>query len=165
RDTPLLIIVGILATIVGCLLLGPAAIRIFSGFAGRVPIAPRLALRDLVRYQARSGAALAAVALALGIAATVVLVASAEAAKRNAEPVNLSDRQARVYLGRPNTRESLPGGAVSQIPRLSGSAHQIADRLGHADVVPLTKVFQPSTPAFFDPEAGYKVMPTVELTV
>jgi putative ABC transport system permease protein len=32
-------------------------------------------------------------------------------------------------------------------------------------VVPLTKVFQPRTPAFFDPVAGYKVTPTVELTV
>jgi putative ABC transport system permease protein len=165
RDKPVFIVVGIVTTIVGCLLLGPAGIRVFSGVAGRLSIAPRLALRDLVRYQARSGAALAAVALALGIAATVVLVASAEAAKRNAEPVNLSDRQARVYLGRPNTREVIPARAVSQIHRLSGSAHQIADRLGHADVVPLTKVFQPSTPAFFDPEAGYKVMPTVELTV
>ncbi len=50
--------------------------------AGRVSIAPRLALRDLARYQARSGAALAAVTLALGIAATVVVIASAEEAKK-----------------------------------------------------------------------------------
>src|SRR5262249_57215713 len=46
RDKPLLIIAGIVATILGCLLLGPAAIRIFSSVAGRLPIAPRLALRD-----------------------------------------------------------------------------------------------------------------------
>jgi hypothetical protein len=64
RDRPPLIVVGILATILGGLLLGPLAIRIFSGLAGRVSIAPWLALRDLVRYQARSGAALAAVTLA-----------------------------------------------------------------------------------------------------
>ena len=69
RDRPPLIVAGIVATILGCLLLGPAAIRIFSSLSGRASIAPRLALRDLVRYQARSGAALAAVALALGIAA------------------------------------------------------------------------------------------------
>src|SRR5262245_61060837 len=43
----------------------PLAIRSFSAVAGRVSIAPRLALRDLARYQARSGAALAAVTLAL----------------------------------------------------------------------------------------------------
>ena len=77
---------GIVATIVGCLLLGPLAIRVFSSLAGRVSIAPRLALRDLVRHQARSGAALAAVTLALGIAATIVVIASAEEAKSAAEP-------------------------------------------------------------------------------
>ena len=101
RDRPPLIIAGILATILGTLLLGPPAIRIFSGVAGRLSVAPRLALRDLVRYQARSGAALAAVTLALGIAATVVVVASAEEAEQAAEPPNLSDRQIRVYLGPP----------------------------------------------------------------
>jgi putative ABC transport system permease protein len=164
RDKPVFIIVGIVATILGCLLLGPPAIGIFSRVAGRLSIAPRLALRDLVRYQARSGAALAAVALALGIAATVVVVASAEAAKRNAEPVNLSDRQVRVYLGRPTTREVIPAQAVKEIDRLSASVQQIADRLGDADVLPLRKVFEPGTPAFFDPVAGYKVLPTAELT-
>ena len=77
RETQLLVVVGIVATILGALLLGPPAIRIFGALAGRVSIAPRLALRDLVRYQARSGAALAAVTLALGIAAAAVVVASA----------------------------------------------------------------------------------------
>jgi putative ABC transport system permease protein len=163
RDKPVFIIVGIVATILGCLLLGPPAIRIFSKVAGRLSIAPRLALRDLVRYQARSGAALAAVSLALGIAAAVVVVASAEAAKRNAKPANLSDRQVRVYLGRPKTREVIPAQAVKEIDRLSASVHQIADRLGDANVVPLSKAFMPDTPTFFDPVAGYKVLPTVEL--
>ncbi len=163
RDKPVFIIVGIVATILGCLLLGPPTIRIFSKVAGRLSIAPRLALRDLVRYQARSGAALAAVSLALGIAATVVVVASAEAAQRNAEPVNLSDRQVRVYLGRPSTREVIPAQAVKEIDRLSAGVQQIADPLGDANVVPLLKVFRPGEPAFFDPVAGYKVVPTVEL--
>ena len=163
RDKPVFIIVGILATILGSLLLGPPAIRIFSGVAGRLSIAPRLALRDLARYQARSGAALAAVSLALGIAASVVVVASAEAAKKNAEPVNLSDRQVRVYLGRPHTREVIPQQAVKEIDRLSASVQQLADRLGGANVVPLSKAFMPGTPTFFDPVAGYKVRPTIEL--
>jgi putative ABC transport system permease protein len=163
RDKPVFIIVGIVATILGCLLLGPPAIRIFSRVAGRLSIAPRLGLRDLVRYQARSGAALAAVALALGIAATVVVVASAEAAKRNAKPVNLSDRQVRIYLGRPKTREFIPAQAVKEIDRLSAGVQQIADRLGDANAVPLRKAFQPGEPTFFDPVAGYKVLPTAEL--
>src|SRR4030095_13115024 len=103
-DRPPLIVAGIVATIVGCLLLGPLAIRLFSGLAGRVSIASRLARRALVRYQARAGAALAAVTLALGIAASVVVIASAEAAKKAAEPANLSDRQIRGDLRPPDAR-------------------------------------------------------------
>ena len=101
RDEPPLIVAGLVSTILGTLLLGPLAIRIFSGVAGHVPIAPRLALRDLARYQARSGAALAAITLALGIAAAVVVTAAAEETKEArrmaAELPNLSDRQIRVY--------------------------------------------------------------------
>src|SRR6266511_3266432 len=78
RSSPPLIIAGILATILGTLLLGPLAIRIFARTAGHASIAARLALRDLARYQARSGAALAAITLALGIAAAVVITAAAE---------------------------------------------------------------------------------------
>jgi putative ABC transport system permease protein len=143
RDRPVLIVAGTVATIVGCLLLGPAAIRIFSGVAGRLSIAPRLALRDLVRYQARSGAALAAVALALGIAATIVIIASAEAAKEAAKPPNLSDRQIRIYLGPPEVRELIPPEALKQVDRLGASVAQIAARLDRAAVIPLTGVIEP----------------------
>ena len=55
QSRPLLIIAGIVATILGTLLLGPLAIRLVARAAGRSPIAVRLALRDLARYQARSG--------------------------------------------------------------------------------------------------------------
>jgi putative ABC transport system permease protein len=142
RDRPILIVAGIVATILGGLLLGPLAIRIFSGLAGRLSIARRLALRDLVRYQARSGAALAAVTLALGIAATVVVVASAEAAKKAAEPPTLSDRQIRVYLGPAQARELTPTEASEQLPLLAASARQIAAQLDQATVVPLLKITQ-----------------------
>jgi putative ABC transport system permease protein len=165
RDRPPLIIVGIVATILGCLLLGPPAIRIFSRLAGRLSIAPRLALRDLVRYQARSGAALAAVTLALGIAATVVIIASAEAGKRNAEPVNLSNRQVRVYLGGSKTRDMIPAQSLTQIDRLSVNARQLAAQLGDAELLSLRKVFQSGTRTFFDAFAGYRVLPTVDLMI
>jgi putative ABC transport system permease protein len=144
RDKPLLIVAGIVATIIGGLLLGPLAIRIFSRLAGRLSIAPRLALRDLVRYQARSGAALAAVTLALGIAAAVVAVASAEAAKKAAEPPTLSDGQIRVYLGPAQARELTPTGARAQLPLLAASARQIAAQLDQARVIPLLKITRPN---------------------
>jgi putative ABC transport system permease protein len=163
RARPPLIVAGIVATILGCLLLGPPAIRILSGLAGRLSIAPRLALRDLVRYQARSGAALAAVTLALGIAATVVVIASAEQAKRAAAAPNLSNRQIRIYLGPPNTPEAIPTRALTQLDRLGARVRQLAAQLDGATVIPLRKAFQPGTPAFFDPFAGIRLRPTIEL--
>jgi putative ABC transport system permease protein len=148
RDRPPLIIAGIVATITGCLLIGPLAIRVFSGLAGRVSIAPRLALRDLVRYQARSGAALAAVTLALGIAATVVIIASAEAAKKAAEPANLSDRQMRVYVGPPDARELTPVEVPAQLEGLAARVRRIAAQLDGATVIPLRKAVQPGVAPF-----------------
>jgi putative ABC transport system permease protein len=146
RDRPPLIIAGIVATISGCLLLGPAAIRSFSGLAGRVAIAPRLALRDLVRYQARSGAALAAVSLALGIAATVVVTASAEQAKRVEAPPNLTDRQIRIYMGPAQARELTPVQTPGQLASQTAGAAQLAAQLGHATVTPLRQASQPGAP-------------------
>jgi putative ABC transport system permease protein len=149
RDRAPLIIAGIVATILGMLLLGPLAIRIFSGAAGHAPIGTRLALRDLARYQARSGAALAAVTLALGIAAAVTVTAAAEEKKHDdrmaAELPNLSDRQIRVYTG--PTREPelipLPLQTPAQLSRSAARVRQIADGLGQAAVIPLRKAFQP----------------------
>jgi putative ABC transport system permease protein len=143
RDRPPLIVAGLVATILGSLLLGPLAIRTFSRVAGRVPIVPRLALRDLARYQARSGAALAAVTLALGIAATVVVIASAEEAKSAAEPASLSDREIRVYLGPPDFREITPVEAPAQLDRLATSVRQVAAAIDQATVTPLRKAVQP----------------------
>jgi putative ABC transport system permease protein len=143
RDSPPLIIAGLLATILGGLLFGPLAIRTFSVVAGRVSIAPRLALRDLARYQARSGAALAAVTLALGIAASVVVIASAEAAKQASEPASLSDRQIRVYLGPLEEKGVTPVDAPAKLDRLAAGAGQVAAQLDGATQIPLRKATQP----------------------
>ena len=143
RDQTLLIVAGIVATIIGSLLLGPLAIRAFSGVAGRVSIAPRLALRDLVRYQARSGAALAAVTLALGIAVTIVVVASAEEAKAADQPPNLSSQQIRVYLGPQDAPEFTPVDAPAELAALAASVGQLAAQLDRATVIPLRKATQP----------------------
>src|SRR5215218_6727583 len=147
RDRPALIVAGIVATIIGCLLLGPPAIRVFSGLAGRVSVAPRLALRDLGRYQARSGAALAAVTLALGIAATVVVITSAEHAKQAAEPPNLSDRQVRAYTGPPELREEPAILTPAQRERQAAAVRQLAGELDGATAIPLAKPFEPGTRA------------------
>ena len=74
-----LIIAGTVATTFGMLFLGPLFIRGLAALGRRAPIALRLALRDLARYQARSAAALGAISLALAIAATVAISAAAAA--------------------------------------------------------------------------------------
>ncbi len=162
RDTAPLIVAGIVATIVGCLLLGPLAIRVFSGVAGRVSIAPRLALRDLVRYQARSGAALAAITVALGIAATIVIIAAAEAEKQATEPANLSDRQIRVHLGPPDARELTPIDTPARLQGLAARVRRVAAQLDGATVISLRKVSRSGeTPIV---ESDTRVFAPVELT-
>jgi putative ABC transport system permease protein len=137
RDKPLLIIAGLVATILGALLLGPLAIRVFARVAGHTPIAVRLALRDLARYQARSGAALAAITLALGIAATVVIITAAEERQSAGEPPNLSDRQIRVYTGETPEPEIIPIQTPAELERLAAGVRQVAAGLDDAVVVPL----------------------------
>ena len=76
RDA-LLLLVGLVAVIVGILLLAPLAVSVLAAGAGpRLPVAIRIALRDLVRYRARSGAALAATTFAVFLATAICLVAS-----------------------------------------------------------------------------------------
>jgi putative ABC transport system permease protein len=162
RDRPALIVGGLLATVFGTLLLGPLAIRTFSAVAGRVSITPRLALRDLARYQARSGAALAAVTLALGIAATVVVTASAEEAKRAGEPPSLSDRQVRVYLGPSEARELTPVDAPARIGQLNASVRQLASSLDHGTLTPLRNAVEPGVMPMS--VGNTRVFPTIELT-
>jgi putative ABC transport system permease protein len=164
RKTELLIVAGLLATILGSLLLGPLAIRTFSAVAGRVSIAPRLALRDLARYQARSGAALAAVTLALGIAATVVVIASAADAKKASEPASLSDRQIRLYLGPSEDRTLTPVDAPGQLDRLAAGARRVAALLDGATVIPLRKATEPGAVPGRFPGGDTQFIPAIELT-
>ncbi len=147
RGSDALIVAGIVATILGTLLLGPLAIRLFARAARHTSIAPRLALRDLARYQARSGAALAAITLALGIAAAVVIVAAAEERKSVAEGPNLSDRQIRVYTGA--TEESADFVAIqtpAELERMAARVRELAAGLDDAAVIPLRSAFQAGSP-------------------
>jgi putative ABC transport system permease protein len=73
----LLLLAGLVAVIVGIVLLAPLAVGVLAvGARPRLPVAIRIALRDLVRYRARSGAALAAVTFAVFLAMGICVVAS-----------------------------------------------------------------------------------------
>jgi putative ABC transport system permease protein len=162
RDSEPLIVAGILATIIGTLLLGPLAIRVFARGAGHAPIATRLALRDLARYQARSGAALAAITLALGIAAAVVVVAAAEEKKSADEGPNLSDRQVRVYTGATPGPEAVAIRTPAERERMAAGVRGLAAGLDDAAVTPLHNAYEPGVRPI--PDAGNRVRITQTLT-
>jgi putative ABC transport system permease protein len=143
RDRPLLIIAGLVATILGTLFVGPVAIGLFARAARPAPIAVRLALRDLARYQARSGAALAAITLALGIAATVVLIAAAEERQSAGEPPNLSNRQIRVYTGATPEPEYVAIQTPAELGRMAAGVRRLAADLDDAAMIPLHNAVQP----------------------
>jgi putative ABC transport system permease protein len=68
---------GLIGVVIGIFRFAPVCIAVLSAAAGsRVPVQVRVALRDLVRYRARSGAALAAVSFAMFLALLICTVAS-----------------------------------------------------------------------------------------
>ncbi|MDY7089812.1 MAG: FtsX-like permease family protein [Actinomycetota bacterium] len=71
-----LIVAGALAIGLALLFVAPSAVRVLAAAGTRLPVAPRLAWRDLGRHQARSSAALAAISLALAVPAAIVIVAN-----------------------------------------------------------------------------------------
>lgn len=100
---------GIAATAAGVLLLAPLLIAALSPVARACPVAGRIALRDLARYRARSGAALAAISMATGIAAAIIVGAGATQAAAPAGG-NLPDNEMVVWLA--------PGGVQGPVPKL-----------------------------------------------
>ena len=77
RRRPWRPLIGLIATSAGMCLLAGVCVTVLAGAAGpRSPVAVRIALRDLARYRARSGAALAAVSFAVFLAMVTTLGAS-----------------------------------------------------------------------------------------
>jgi putative ABC transport system permease protein len=83
----LVLLGGLVGTIAGIILLAPLAIGVLAPGAGRrLPVAIRIAVRDLVRYRSRSGAALAAITFGVFLATVICLVGS----ERTANPLSPS---------------------------------------------------------------------------
>jgi putative ABC transport system permease protein len=134
----LLLLAGLVAVITGVVLLAPLAIGVLAaGAHPRLPAAIRIALRDLVRYRARSGAALAAVTFAVFLAMAICLVAST----KFDNPLdwigpNLSSSQLIVGTQQspgPGMMEQLSN---AQVTSLNGRVNALAASL-YAPVVPL----------------------------
>jgi putative ABC transport system permease protein len=161
-----LIIAGTVATIVGLPFLSPLAIRLLSAAGSRLPVAARLALRDLARHQARSGAALAAISLALAIPAVVVisLASDAEAHERRGEHGNLSDRQLMIQTDTPG-EQIFPDRTPAQSAAIEAGVIQLAASLGTPTVIPLDVAIDPKTPRAAPFEGGASGQRAVWLAV
>jgi putative ABC transport system permease protein len=135
---------GLIVLVVAVILLAPFCLATMARLGRRAPISVRLALRDLSRYRARSGSALAAVSIGILIAVIISVAAAARYANvlDYAGP-NLAPDQLIVYTpngpygdGGPGTG---PGGAVtgSKLAPMAASARGIAAALGSHDLLQL----------------------------
>ena len=134
----LFLLAGLVITITGVCLLAPLAISVLAaGARPRLPVAIRIALRDLVRYRARSGAALAATTFAVFLAMGICVVASI----RFDNPLNwigpnLSSSQVTVGATRSPTPGQMTPFSAAQLATLTTRVDTLAASL-HASAVPL----------------------------
>jgi putative ABC transport system permease protein len=138
------LVLGIVLLIVAIILLAPFCLVVLARLGRRAPIAVRLALRDLVRYRARSGSALAAISLGVFIAALVcVLTAQRYGNVLDYAGPNLSSNQVIVHTpnGGPGQGNgpggSSPSGTASTPQAQAAVARNIARALGSNTVIEL----------------------------
>jgi putative ABC transport system permease protein len=135
-----LIVAGTVAVAVGMLFFCPLAIRVLAACVGRFPVAVRLAIGDLARYRARSGAALAAISLTLAI--TVTIIASASAAQATPTEGNLSVNQVLI-------RATNAGGPfipeAADLDRLQAGLDDVIEALDEPRVTPLNVALDPDS--------------------
>ena len=138
---------GIVLLIVAIILLAPFCLVVLARLGRRAPIAVRLALRDLARFRARSGSALAAISLGVFIAALVcVLTAQRYGNVLDYAGPNLASNQIIVYTpnggpggGGPGNGPggSSPAGTAGTPQSEAAVAQTIAKALGSNTVIEL----------------------------
>ncbi|MGH8891310.1 MAG: FtsX-like permease family protein [Acidothermaceae bacterium] len=145
------IVGGTVATAIGILLLAPLAIRLLAIAGRRSPIAVTLALRDLARYQARSGAALGAITLAVGIAATICINASTSETPTG--PGNLGNNQLMMYVSRAQLGDPWPSLSAAQLQNATTAVDQVAATL-HASTLQVEQAYDAGASAMPLAQAG-----------
>jgi putative ABC transport system permease protein len=145
------LLAGLVATIVGIVLLAPLAIGVLAaGASPRLPVAIRIALRDLVRYRARSGAALAATTFAVFLAMGICLVASIRFDNPlNWTGPNLSGSQLIISTQQNPAPGEMTQLSSAQAARLGGQVDSLAASLHTRSAVPLESagsLYQVGTP-------------------
>ncbi len=147
------LVLGLVLLIPAVILLAPFCLSVLARLGRRAPITVRLALRDLDRYRARSGSALAAISLGVLIAVIITIVAAARYANvLDYVGPNLAANQLIVYT--PNGPGYTPPGlapplSATQLQAMGKSANSIATSLGAGHAVELA-----STSATLNHAAG-----------
>jgi putative ABC transport system permease protein len=139
----LLLLAGLVAIIVGSFLLAPLCVAVLSAAAGpHVPVSVRIALRDLVRYRARSGAALAAVNFAVFLAMLICIVASVRFSNvLDYTGANLNSNQLIVYAQDQGPDAGPSAGlSPSQLNALQQKVDSYASSLHATSVLSLERV-------------------------
>jgi putative ABC transport system permease protein len=129
------LVLGLMALLPAVILLAPFCLTLLARLGRRAPVAIRLALRDLARYRARSGSALAAASIGVMIAVIVAVLAQSRYADiLDPAGPNLAPNQLLVWtnLGNPNT-----GPTTGQVAAMTKSADSIAAGIGAQSVIPL----------------------------
>ncbi|MGH3680507.1 MAG: hypothetical protein ACRDT2_09695, partial [Natronosporangium sp.] len=121
-----------------------------------------LALRDLGRHQARSGAALAAISL--GLAIPIAIVIGATLATHGADEGNLSDRQLLVRTLDPGA-PYVPELTAAERTRLDAAMDRLAAVLGSPRVTVLEMAIEPGFDPIPDPDGGGRLRPAVTMGI
>ncbi|WP_433306174.1 FtsX-like permease family protein [Actinoplanes sp. CA-030573] len=152
-DRPLVDIGGIVATAAGVLLLAPLLIATLAPIARACPVAARVALRDLARFRARSGAALAAISMAVGIAAAVIIGAGASV-QASPSGGNLPDDELIVWLTPGKTMGPVPKLDNVQLARVRSAISSITAALPGGTSLPMLGALSPGAPDISDDQGG-----------
>jgi putative ABC transport system permease protein len=145
-----LIVAGTLAIGFAVLFVGPMAIRVLAAAGARLPVAFRLALRDLARHQARSSAALAAISVALAIPTATVV--AARAVEQTAAEGNLSASQLLVWIDVPGLR--VPDRTPAQLAAIEDRLRRYTATLADPTVIPLDIAVDPVEAPHADADGG-----------
>jgi putative ABC transport system permease protein len=140
------LVLGFVALTIAIVLLAPALLGVVAAAGRRAPVPVRLALRDLARYRARSGPALAAISLSTLIAVIICILSAARFGNvlDYAGP-NLASSQLVVHAPPPpGARRTGPGADTgpSASPPVSAAqaqniAQEIAAGLGTNNIITL----------------------------
>lgn len=150
RTAALLVVTGIVAVVAGLLLVSPVVIRALAAGAARAPLTARLVLRDLGRHQARSGAALAAVTLAIGLPVAISVLAAVS--QISASTGNLSAGDLLISTSA-RTDPRVPLLSPADLARRQDAVRRYAAGLG-ATVTTLVMAYDPALPPTGTPGGG-----------